>query len=116
VYSGPIGSEAFVWPTSETFISGYEFSPEVNHWGIDIGGDLGNPIYAADAGVVVYAGWNDWGYGNVIVLDHGNGWQTLYAHLSEVYVNCGITSILVGSLSVPWGAPEIPAVLTCIMK
>ncbi|NMC45911.1 MAG: peptidoglycan DD-metalloendopeptidase family protein [Chloroflexi bacterium] len=89
VYSGPIGSEAFVWPTSETFISGYEFSPEVNHWGIDIGGDLGNPIYAADAGVVVYAGWNDWGYGNVIVLDHGNGWQTLYAHLSEVYVNCG---------------------------
>ncbi|NMB61114.1 MAG: peptidoglycan DD-metalloendopeptidase family protein [Chloroflexi bacterium] len=89
VYSGPIGTEAFVWPTSATFISGYEFSPEINHWGIDIGGDLGNPIYAADAGVVVYAGWNDWGYGNVIVLDHGNGWQTLYAHLNEVYVNCG---------------------------
>jgi len=89
VYSGPIGTEAFVWPTSETFISGYEFSPEINHWGIDIGGDLGNPIYAADAGVVVYAGWNDWGYGNVIVIDHGNGWQTLYAHLNEVYVNCG---------------------------
>ena len=89
VYNGPIGSENFVWPTTETRISGYEYSPEINHWGIDIGGDLGNPIYAADAGVVVYSGWNDWGYGNVIVIDHGNGWQTLYAHLSEIYVNCG---------------------------
>ncbi len=46
---------------------------------------MGNPIYAADSGVVVYAGWNDWGYGNVIVIDHGNGWQTLYAHLSQLY-------------------------------
>jgi LysM repeat protein len=89
VYSGPIGTEAFVWPTTETTISGYEFTPDLNHWGVDIGGDLGNPIYAADAGVIVYAGWNDWGYGNVVVIDHGNGWQTLYAHLSEVYVNCG---------------------------
>jgi murein DD-endopeptidase MepM/ murein hydrolase activator NlpD len=89
VYSGPVGTEAFVWPTTATYISGYEYNPELNHWGVDIGGDLGNPIYAADAGVVVYAGWNDWGYGNVVVIDHGNGWQTLYAHLSEVYVNCG---------------------------
>ncbi len=89
VYSGPIGTEAFVWPTTETFISGYEYTPEFNHWGIDIGGDIGNPIYSADAGVVVYAGWNDWGYGNVVVIDHGNGWQTLYAHLSDVYVGCG---------------------------
>ena len=89
VYSGPIGTEAFVWPSSETFISGYDFTPDLNHWGIDIGGDLGNPIYAADAGVVVYSGWNDWGYGNVVVIDHGNGWQTLYAHLSDIYVGCG---------------------------
>jgi len=89
VYSGPIGTGAFVWPTTETTISGYDFHPELNHWGIDIAGDLGNPIYAADSGVIVYAGWNDWGYGNVIVIDHGNGWQTLYAHLSQVLVNCG---------------------------
>jgi murein DD-endopeptidase MepM/ murein hydrolase activator NlpD len=39
--------------------------------------------------VVVYAGWNDWGYGYMIVLDHGNGWQTLYAHLSGINVGCG---------------------------
>ncbi len=37
----------------------------------------------------MYAGWNNWGYGNLIVLDHGNGWQTWYAHLSQIYVYCG---------------------------
>jgi murein DD-endopeptidase MepM/ murein hydrolase activator NlpD len=39
--------------------------------------------------VVVYAGWNDWGYGNMVLLDHGNDWQTLYAHLSQINVVCG---------------------------
>ena len=50
---------------------------------------LPNVILAADAGVVVFAGWNDWGYGNVIVIDHGNGWQSLYAHLSSMDLGCG---------------------------
>ena len=86
---GPLGSGNFVWPTSETWISGYDYSPETNHRAIDIYGQIGNPIFAADAGVVVYAGWNDWGYGNVVVLDHGNGWQTLYAHLDSYNVQCG---------------------------
>ena len=89
ITSGPIGTGVFVWPTTATYISGYEYAPEVNHWGIDIGGKTGNPIYGMDAGVVVYAGWNDWGYGNVVVIDHGNGWQTLYAHLDTVSVGCG---------------------------
>jgi len=39
--------------------------------------------------VVVYAGWNDYGYGEMVVIDHGSGWQTLYAHLSQVNVGCG---------------------------
>jgi murein DD-endopeptidase MepM/ murein hydrolase activator NlpD len=39
--------------------------------------------------VVVYAGWNDYGYGNLVILDHGNGWQSLYAHLNTVGVGCG---------------------------
>jgi murein DD-endopeptidase MepM/ murein hydrolase activator NlpD len=37
----------------------------------------------------VYSGWNDWGYGFMIVLDHGNGWQSLYAHLDAINVGCG---------------------------
>lgn len=89
IMDGYIGGGTFVWPSTERYLSGYDFSPSTNHWGIDIAGDLGNPIYAADSGVVVYAGWNDWGYGNAVVIDHGNGWQTLYAHLSQLYVGCG---------------------------
>jgi murein DD-endopeptidase MepM/ murein hydrolase activator NlpD len=89
VVDGYIGAGTFVWPTTEKWLSGYDYSPSTNHWGIDVAGKLGNPIYAVDSGVVVYAGWNDWGYGNAIVIDHGNGWQTLYGHLSQMYVACG---------------------------
>jgi len=86
---GPIGSGSYVWPTSERTISGYEWTPDVGHYGIDIGGDIGNPIYAVDNGVVVYSGWNDWGYGNVVAIDHGNGIQTIYAHMDTLSVACG---------------------------
>lgn len=89
VYDGAVGAGAFVWPTTERYISGYKYSPATNHRGIDIAGSLGNPIFAIDAGVVVYAGWSNLGYGSLIVLDHGNGWQSLYAHLSAIYVSCG---------------------------
>ncbi len=86
---GAVGFGTFVWPTVEHWLSGYDYNPGVGHPAIDIAGQLGNAIYAADGGVVVYAGWNDWGYGNVTVIDHGNGWQTLYAHQSNVRVSCG---------------------------
>jgi murein DD-endopeptidase MepM/ murein hydrolase activator NlpD len=89
VMDGYIGGATFVWPSSETYLSGFNYTPDTNHWGIDIAGSMGNPIYATDSGVVVYTGWNDWGYGNVVVIDHGNGWQSLYAHNSENYVTCG---------------------------
>lgn len=88
-YDGVTGSLTFVWPSTERYLSGFDYSPETNHFGIDIAGRTGNPIYAADHGVVVYAGWNDYGYGEMIVIDHGSGWQTLYAHLSQVNVFCG---------------------------
>jgi murein DD-endopeptidase MepM/ murein hydrolase activator NlpD len=88
IYTGPIGGGSFVWPTSSHWISGYPYIPGV-HEAIDIGGSEGNGIYAADSGVVVYAGWNNSGYGYVIVIDHGNGWQTLYGHLSGLKVGCG---------------------------
>jgi murein DD-endopeptidase MepM/ murein hydrolase activator NlpD len=87
-YTGAIGTGTFVWPTSSTWISGYNYIPGV-HEAIDIGGSIGNAIFAADSGVVVYAGWHNGGYGYVAVIDHGNGWQTLYAHLSALNVGCG---------------------------
>ena len=88
---GPVGSGIFIWPADAHFLSGYEFSPNANHFGVDIDGEQGDPVYAVDSGVIVYAGWNDWGYGNMIVVNHGNDWQTLYAHLSDLFVNCGQT-------------------------
>lgn len=88
VEGGAIGSGSFIWPADRHYLSGNDYSPQTNHSGIDISGNLGSPIYAADAGVIVYAGWNDWGYGNMIVIDHGHDWQTLYAHLSVINVEC----------------------------
>lgn len=89
ITEGPIGTSTYVWPSTERFLSGFDYSPETNHYGIDIGGNTGNAIFASDSGVVVYAGWNDWGYGEMVVIDHGNGWQSLYAHLSALNVGCG---------------------------
>jgi murein DD-endopeptidase MepM/ murein hydrolase activator NlpD len=86
---GYIGNGTFIWPTTLKYLSGYDYSPDTNHWGIDIAGAMNNNVFAADSGVVVYSGWNDWGYGNVVVIDHGTGWQTLYAHLNVIYAGCG---------------------------
>lgn len=88
IYSGAVGTGTFVWPTTDHTISGYAFDGGV-HPAIDIGGQTGNPVYATDSGVVVYAGWSDYGYGNLIAIDHGNGWQSAYAHLSSIGVSCG---------------------------
>lgn len=88
-FDGVTGTLTFIWPSSERYLSGFDYTPDTNHFGIDIAGRMGNPIYAADNGVVVYAGWNDYGYGEMVVIDHGSGWQTLYAHLSVVNVVCG---------------------------
>jgi len=89
IADGAVGTGSFIWPANNHTLSGFEYSPSTNHFGIDIRGALGAPVYAADNGVVVYAGWNDWGYGNVVVIDHDGGWQTLYAHLSSFNVGCG---------------------------
>ena len=86
---GIVGDGVFIWPTTDSFLSGYDYNPAANHAAIDIAGDTGNPVYAADDGVVVYSGWSYSGYGNLIVIDHGNEWQSLYAHLNDYYVGCG---------------------------
>jgi len=89
ISGGAVGYGTFVWPTQKHYLSGYDYSPKANHWGIDLAGQLGEGIFAVDAGVVVYAGWNNYGYGNMVIVDHGNGWQSLYAHMSEIYRFCG---------------------------
>ena len=89
IYDGPVGTGSFAWPSPLHYLSGFDYNPGLGHPAIDIAGDTGHGITASDTGVVVYAGWNDWGYGLVVVIDHGNDWQTLYAHLSQVNVGCG---------------------------
>jgi murein DD-endopeptidase MepM/ murein hydrolase activator NlpD len=81
---GPVAS-GFGWPANSTAISGNGYGP--GHLGIDIQADVGDPVYAAGAGIVTMAqgGWN-YGYGNVVQIDHGNGYVTIYAHLSVINV------------------------------
>jgi murein DD-endopeptidase MepM/ murein hydrolase activator NlpD len=86
-YNGTPGSGIFRWPTVNQNLSGYDYS--AMHRGIDIFVYLGQSIYAADAGVVVFAGWSDRGYGDLVIIDHLNSYHTFYAHLSQWNVNCG---------------------------
>ena len=61
ISEGPVGGGYFVWPADNHFLSGYDYWPSSNHYGIDIDGDMGNPIYASDSGTVSYAGWSNAG-------------------------------------------------------
>jgi murein DD-endopeptidase MepM/ murein hydrolase activator NlpD len=86
---GAVGSGQFGWPSTYQFRSGGEFRE--GHAGIDFGAPAGTPVYAADTGNVLFAGWTGaTGYGNAVVIDHGNGFYTLYAHLSQVSTRCGV--------------------------
>lgn len=79
------GTGAFSWPTSGSITQQYWNG----HRGLDIGAWTGAPIYAADSGYVVAAQWDDRGYGRMVIVDHGNGFKSLYAHLSVIYVSVG---------------------------
>jgi murein DD-endopeptidase MepM/ murein hydrolase activator NlpD len=87
IIGGAIGTGGFIWPSANHTVSGNDYWS--GHLAIDIAGATGDLVWAADSGVVVFAGWSTVGYGNMIMIDHGNGWQTLYAHLSAVRVGCG---------------------------
>jgi hypothetical protein len=82
---GPVDN-SLGWPADSHSLSGNPYGP--GHLGIDISAPEGSNVYAAGAGVVTMAqgGWN-YGYGNVIQIDHGNGWVTVYAHLSQINVS-----------------------------
>jgi murein DD-endopeptidase MepM/ murein hydrolase activator NlpD len=89
ITGGAVGYGTFVYPTASHKLSGFDYSEKNHHLGIDLTADLGANVYAADGGVVVYAGSNGYGYGNMIMIDHGTGFQTLYAHLSAIFTSCG---------------------------
>jgi murein DD-endopeptidase MepM/ murein hydrolase activator NlpD len=81
-----VASGAFVWPAGGTITQRFAWY----HKGIDIANRAAPAILAADAGRVVIAGWPDgYGYGNRVVIDHGNGFRTLYGHLAQVWVTVG---------------------------
>jgi murein DD-endopeptidase MepM/ murein hydrolase activator NlpD len=86
-YEGAYGTGGFIWPADNHYLSGNDYWS--GHLAIDIAAGTGARIYAADSGVVVFAGSALGGYGNMIMIDHGNGYQTLYAHLNSVGVHCG---------------------------
>ena len=81
-----LGGGKFVWPTSGGISQYFAWY----HPGIDIPNRSVPGIAASDGGEVIVAGWPDnMGYGNRIVIDHGNGYRSMYAHLSNVYVSVG---------------------------
>ena len=81
----PIGDESFIWPTTGRITQKVWHC----HHAIDIANSEGTPIYAADTGQVVFRGGMKSGYGKTVVINHGNGFQTLYAHLSGFSVSVG---------------------------
>ncbi|WP_407308896.1 peptidoglycan DD-metalloendopeptidase family protein [Desulfosporosinus sp. SB140] len=90
-YSWSRGSGAIsgiAWPLRGSINSYYGSRSGGFHTGIDIGGDTGEPYTAAASGTVVAAGWSG-GYGNMILIDHGNGVMTRYGHSSKLLVSVG---------------------------
>lgn len=83
--AGIRGSSSFIWPTTG-IITQY---PTWYHMAFDIASNSGPAIIAADTGTVTYAGCINWGYGCHVMVDHGNGYQTLYGHMSAISVSAG---------------------------
>lgn len=85
IQAGVSGSSNFIWPTS----GGITQYPVWYHMAVDIANGSAPAVLAADSGTVVYAGCSTYGYGCNIIINHDNGYQTLYAHLSSYAVESG---------------------------
>jgi murein DD-endopeptidase MepM/ murein hydrolase activator NlpD len=90
-YSGPLvnrGTGTFIWPIGGTILLNQEY------WGchpaIDINTYFRQPVFASDSGTVVFSGWSTSGYGNLVIIDHGNGYRTYYAHNEANLVSVGL--------------------------
>jgi len=83
-----VASGNFVWPAAGSITQRFVWY----HKGIDIANKAAPSVVAADSGTVIVAGWPDgYGYGNRVLIDHGNGFTTMYAHLSRIFVVPGQT-------------------------
>ena len=94
--TSPYTGGTFAWPSESRYISdpyGTRIHPVTGkvkmHAGLDIGAAHGTNIFAAADGTVLVSGWNTGGYGNYVVIDHGGGLTTLYAHCSSLLVSAG---------------------------
>jgi murein DD-endopeptidase MepM/ murein hydrolase activator NlpD len=88
---GGSSSSGFIWPVNGVVTSGFGWRWGRMHEGIDIVAPTGTSIRAAAAGTVIYAGYMG-GYGNIVIIDHGDGLSTAYAHQSAIYVGSGSVS------------------------
>jgi len=90
--AGGSGSPPGIWPTDGPHtVSGNNYSP--SHLGIDITATTSTPVLASGGGVVVFAGFSQYGYGNVVQIDHLDGFATVYGHLSQINVTqCEVVS------------------------
>lgn len=83
------GIQKFIWPANGVFTSGYGWRWGRMHRGIDIAAPVGTPVVAAASGVVISAGWNDGGYGNLVEIRHPDGSVTRYAHNQTIFARTG---------------------------
>ncbi len=92
-YSGKVaklGTGSFIWPVNSNNLTQEFWS---GHLGIDIQTVFRQPVFAADSGTVIFSGWDTTGYGNFIVIDHGNGFKTTYGHNEAILVSVGQTIV-----------------------
>lgn len=78
-----VGTGSFIWPTT-----GFRITQTYwyGHQAVDVGVEIGTPLYASDSGKVTFASWSPYCYANLIVINHRNGFETFYAHLSTINV------------------------------
>lgn len=84
-----LGTGYFVWPIAPPYLLTQEYWG--GHPALDINTYFRQPIFASDSGTVAFSGWNDTGYGNLVIIDHGNGYRTYYAHNEANLVSAGQT-------------------------
>jgi len=88
--SASAANPRFLWPVdSARMTRGYMPNKRRPHLGLDLAAPRGTPIYASHGGYVLYTGRDFRGFGKMIIVESGNGWATLYAHMDQIYVAQG---------------------------